>query len=550
MTDVVEPSMEESSPPSPLPPRAPQPSKAIAFTNWLVSRATGALEKRSSRRGFLIGSAMAGSAVAVVGCTVATSPGPPYTHITDCAGGACTDGYTEFCCSVNNGLNLCPPDSFAGGWWRADYSSFCSGTRYYIDCMQYCAGPATGYQNFCAGTVECRCADGCNTRRVYCNYFRYGQCHQELTASGPIACRIVTCTPPYTVADWACSTAAAVDNSTAEHAGNCPVTYPLDAAVLPATGDATVGADGTVEVYVRAADNGAWYRSSAGSTWGSWVSLGGSLISRARAVHHQGDVFMFARATNGALWSRRRTGSAWTAWANLDGSLNSDPTAVSHSSGLYVFSRATNRAIWYRRFDGTWGPWTSLGGTLSSNPVVVNGPDGMFLVARADDFMYWYRRFDGGSWSPWQQVGGSWLASDPALAAGPDGTFLFGRGFDSQIYVRRYQAGAWDANWQALGGTITSDPAAAVDPSGTYVFGRAADNALWSRRFANGVWDPWTFLDGTLVADPIAVTAPSGMYVFAVATGNGLWSRRRTVSGWEPWVPLGGTMAPIKGGIG
>ena len=29
---------------------------------------------------------------------------------------------------------------------------WCNGnTRYYIDCMQYCCGPRTGYQNFCAG---------------------------------------------------------------------------------------------------------------------------------------------------------------------------------------------------------------------------------------------------------------------------------------------------------------------------------------------------------------------------------------------------------------
>jgi hypothetical protein len=201
----------------------PGPSKGVALTNWLVSKTAGLLERKSSRRGFLIGSAMAGSAVAVAGCVPAISPGSPYQHITDCAGGLCTDGYTEFCCTINDGLNACPTGSFAGGWWRADFSSFCNGTRYYIDCMQNCCGPNLG-NGFCAGCVACSCGGDCNTRRIYCNYFRYGQCHQEIGITGPIACRVVTCTPPYNDASLACTTTLAVDNSTAEHAPARPCT--------------------------------------------------------------------------------------------------------------------------------------------------------------------------------------------------------------------------------------------------------------------------------------------------------------------------------------
>jgi hypothetical protein len=202
-------------------------SKEAEFTNWLVSRATGFLEKRSSRRGFIIGSAMVGTAVAVAGLDYATKPGSAITFITECGGGLCTDGYTEFCCALNNGVNACPPNSFAGGWWRADSSSFCGGgTRYYVDCMQNCCGPLKNFCQggycFCESCEACRCAADCNTRRVYCNYFRYGQCHTEIGVSGPIACRVVTCAPPYSVPGNACLTTPAVDNSTAEHAPNCP----------------------------------------------------------------------------------------------------------------------------------------------------------------------------------------------------------------------------------------------------------------------------------------------------------------------------------------
>ena len=241
---------------------SPRASKGIAITNWLVSKTSGFLERKTSRRGFLIGSAMAGSAVAVTGCQVAVQPGSAYTHITDCGASFCTDGWTEFCCGIN-GYNACPTGSFPGGWWRADFSSFCNGTRYYIDCMQSCCGPVRS-DGFCAGCEECRCASDCGTRRVYCNYFRYGQCHTEIARTGPIACRVVTCVPPYQ-SDPACINSPAVDNRTAEHAPNCqfnfepgpppppPAPPPRIAAVLPSSAALVVPASGGEVLAVGAA---------------------------------------------------------------------------------------------------------------------------------------------------------------------------------------------------------------------------------------------------------------------------------------------------------
>jgi hypothetical protein len=202
-----------------------RPTRGVGIGTWLVNRATRFIEARSSRRGFLMGTAVTGSALAVGGVRFATRPGSAYALVTggDCPPGSlCRDGFTEFCCSINNGSNSCPPGSFAGGWWRADFSSFCNGTRYYIDCMQHCCGPefAQGGTTWCAGCVACQCGPTCDNRKVYCNYFRYGQCHQEIAVTGPIACRVVTCVPPY-MADPSCSPASAVDNNTAEHGAAC-----------------------------------------------------------------------------------------------------------------------------------------------------------------------------------------------------------------------------------------------------------------------------------------------------------------------------------------
>jgi hypothetical protein len=192
----------------------------------LIDRLAGVLERRTSRRGMLIRSAVFASALAVDPIDYVLHPGTAYASVCRCGnpscqcGSACCDGYTEFCCTMT-GANVCPPGTFAGGWWRADGSTFCSGPRYYIDCHGEC--PTQTGPGFCAGSdgLDCGCASGdCNNRQVGCITFRYGQCHQEIATAGRIACRVVTCTPAYLL-DNACTMTAMVDDNTAEHNAPC-----------------------------------------------------------------------------------------------------------------------------------------------------------------------------------------------------------------------------------------------------------------------------------------------------------------------------------------
>jgi hypothetical protein len=192
----------------------------------LIDRLAGLLEERTSRRGFLMRSAVVGSALAVGPLEYVLHPGTAYAAVCRCAspgcrcGSLCCDGYSEFCCALT-GSNTCPPGTFPGGWWRADGSSFCGGgPRYYIDCHGECATP--GPPGFCTDDgLSCGCAFGdCGHRAAGCVTFRYGQCHQEVASAGRIACRVVTCTPAYLL-DNACSTQAFLDDSTAGHNSPC-----------------------------------------------------------------------------------------------------------------------------------------------------------------------------------------------------------------------------------------------------------------------------------------------------------------------------------------
>jgi hypothetical protein len=238
------------------------------MSQWLAEKTSAILSARTSRRGFLVRSALAGSALAVTPAKYILRPVSAYAAICGCAGtdcdcgSSCCDGYTEFCCAVNaDGSNTCPPGTFEAGWWRADGSRFCEGPRYYVDCNATCGSGA------CSGA--CGCAGGdCGNRRTCCNVFRYGQCNTHIECYGAIACRIVTCTPPYELFD--CDATALWDDSTADHSSSCnsvtPAPPPAPApepapppAAFPVSGDRLTLADSgkALDVAGISTDNGA-----------------------------------------------------------------------------------------------------------------------------------------------------------------------------------------------------------------------------------------------------------------------------------------------------
>lgn len=175
----------------------------------LVDASTSFVATRLDRRSFLVRMAVGGSALTVAPLRYVLRPGTAYAAV--CGPDAtCDAGYTAMCCTLS-GANRCPPGTFAGGWWKADNSGMCcGGPRYYIDCNMQCGQPC-----------DCHCAGGsCDQRKVCCNQFRYGQCHQEIACYGPIMCRVVSCNPPWTF-DASCSRDVRIDNATAHHSAPC-----------------------------------------------------------------------------------------------------------------------------------------------------------------------------------------------------------------------------------------------------------------------------------------------------------------------------------------
>ena len=205
--------------------RATGPGAHPRASARLVDGLAGVLEARTSRRGFLVRTAVVGSALAVAPARYVLRPGTAYAAV--CGGDAsCTSAYSAFCCTINGGYNRCPPGHLVGGWWKADGSGFCCGRpRYYVDCHEPCTRCTTGCASgaFCEGCTSCSCrcsgSTGCDQRKTCCNHFRYGQCRQDVACTGPVTCRFVTCTPPWQQYD--CSAASATDNRTHDHSADC-----------------------------------------------------------------------------------------------------------------------------------------------------------------------------------------------------------------------------------------------------------------------------------------------------------------------------------------
>jgi hypothetical protein len=189
-------------------------------TGRLTDGAAGLLERRTSRRGVLSRAAIAASALTVAPLRYLLRPGTAWAAISpsDCSGGACTDGWTAFCCQINHGRNTCPKHTYIAGWWKCSAyrgGGLCDpqGVRYYVDCNRI---PG---ESFPGG---CQCANGsCDHRRVDCNAFRYGQCNTQVEGTTEVACRMVVCENPSRIPHFKCNSSVKYDDATCGHETGC-----------------------------------------------------------------------------------------------------------------------------------------------------------------------------------------------------------------------------------------------------------------------------------------------------------------------------------------
>jgi hypothetical protein len=218
---------------------------------------------------------------------------------------------------------------------------------------------------------------------VGCAEFRYGQCHQEIACSGRIACRVVSCTPPW-VLDATCSTVAQTDDSTANHYASClapqpPPRPPLQFRQLPGYAlDIGGGANGSVWIVGTNAVPGGYgiYQ----WTGGAWAPVSGGAVRI--AVGPDGSPWI----ANSLHQVYRRVGTAWIPYPG-------SATDIGVGANGSVWVVGTNAVPGgYGIYEWTGARWVGVPGAAVRIAV---GPDGSPWVVNSAHAIY---RWSSGSW--------------------------------------------------------------------------------------------------------------------------------------------------------
>ena len=439
---------------APSPTGSPSLDEVLERPNGIV-RLVDKLSRRGSvtRRGFFVGAAVAGSALATNPKAYALMPQTAYATICGPANTA-SSGWSIFCATVNKGVNACPSGSFTAGWWKAADSSWCGGGyRYIVDCNAKCTKCTSGCSDHICDSKcwNCSCTTGstatCDQRRSCCNAFRYGQCNTQVKCSGGVHCRVVSCVAPY---KWtSCSTTSFRSDSTAEHSssylpqwGKMEKLYTVmgghKSYLKASTGPIRTAADGRGR-YVTYQGGRIWSTSTtpavAVSTFvdsqyaahGGAAQLGYPKAARVNGLRDGGWIHVFEKGClvdSASTSTTAVTGRRWTTWVEAgreNGRLAYPVRAVeSHSDGswIQVFQggcitdsvQTTTQVVWGLR----WTRWVEvgresgvLGFPLADVEYLPNGAwiqrfqRGCFVDSTATTT----RMVSGRTWTAWQQVG-------------------------------------------------------------------------------------------------------------------------------------------------
>jgi hypothetical protein len=377
----------------------------------------------------------------------------------------------------------------------------------------------------------------------------------HIGGTGVIACRMVTCVPPYHL-NLGCVPSGAVDNATAGHYTDCAPYAPppppppsSPPAVQPSVGSAASPAPGDVVVFVRDGSGGVSYRWRTAGTWAAWTALPGlTVASRVVAVSPAPDeLLVFAKGSDNVAWMQRFASGAWLpAWVDLGGgATSSDPAAVVRAGVTHVAIRRADRQLLHGTVTGgAWSGFMSLGGVNTSDPVLVTDGTDIHLFTRGTDSGIFWRRFSS-SWSNWSSLAG-WVGSDPAAVVHDNGVQVFARINDNAFWARWLTGGSW-RKWSSHGGVWQSDPVVVARGTTAFMFGRGTDGELYRTAYNGSSWTSWATAGTPSTSDPTAVDLGASFMVFARTPAGELVASEHTGSAWSAWENLGGAVSPVRG---
>jgi hypothetical protein len=329
-------------------------------------------------------------------------------------------------------------------------------------------------------------------------------------------------------------------------------------AVPGGTGQATPAVESESVFYEGSGHHLVRVPRAAHGTWGTPVSMGGSLSSAPSAVTVGASVTdVFYRGRGGDLWQASRTAQGWLPAREiaLMGVLGSAPRAVAQPNGVIdVFWKGSaDDHLWHAQYSPRrgWSGPQRLGGDLAGAPAPVENRFGgiqVFWEGPGPGRSLWHvARHLGSGWSQPASLGMGPLGGAPHAAALPSGAIdVVWRGSTSphHVWSAYLKPGQPAQGPRDLGGSVSGSPWPAAAAGTLAVFFRGTDAGLWQLQYRTaGRWhQPARLRMGRLGSAPFSAAGmgagPFEVFwtgvrgaLWATASAGGHWSGPRRVGG-------------------
>lgn len=209
-----------------------------------------------------------------------------------------------------------------------------------------------------------------------------------------------------------------------------PVEMPGVATISRAVGD--------LDVFAKKADNSFEYKQWNGSSWSSWINLGGQFLSNPAVVNWGSSrLDVFGVGPNGTLWQQTWTATNdWYPWVDTGGGrIQWTPAATSRGFGqIDVFAVNDDEQVMHRRQIPIFGAPSVSHRTDSWMDVFVRDPQDKTL-------MHVFSGDGGQTYRAPADTGGTLVAQPASVSWASSRIDVFSRGTNGHLYQR-----IWSSN--------------------------------------------------------------------------------------------------------
>lgn len=225
-----------------------------------------------------------------------------------------------------------------------------------------------------------------------------------------------------------------------------------------------------------------------GSSWGSWVTVGGAVFDRPSclAINTNG-IDCYVTGTDNGLY-RFSFNGFWAPIKRIGTQATpSRPECVRRGTGTDCFVVDSNGNVKKVTIasNGTAGSYTQIGTNFAYAPQCVNTNSKLDCFGRSKDKQFYTGSFNGSTWSTWTKRGGS-VETQPTCirrttTATPDFDCYWATPTNSLV-LRQRVSGTWKSD-QSLGGSVKARPSCVYLLGQRDCFLTGSDGVLKSKSF-------------------------------------------------------------------